>query len=111
MDEWKMIENAKACKTEEELLSLAKDNGIEMTEEQAKEYFAKLNPANGELSDEELDNVSGGCGRHTEIILCPKCGYISSADMYADKCTCVHCSYTGTKNEFRGAPEYLNKKV
>lgn len=44
-----------------ELLALAKENGIEMTEEQAKEYFAKLNTKTGELADDELDNVSGGC--------------------------------------------------
>ena len=31
------------------------------TAEQAKEYFATIH-ASGELSDEELDNVAGGCG-------------------------------------------------
>ena len=42
-----LIEKAKSAKTPEELMSLAKENGIEQT---------------GELSDSELDNVSGGCG-------------------------------------------------
>lgn len=32
-----------------------------MTAEEAAKYFAELHKT-GELSDEELDNVSGGCG-------------------------------------------------
>ena len=55
-----LFEKAKQAKTAEELLELAKAENIELTEEQAKEYFATIH-ASGELSDEELDNVSGGC--------------------------------------------------
>lgn len=55
-----MIEKAKAAKTAEELMALAKENNIEMTEEEAKTYFAQLHPASGELSDDDLDNVAGG---------------------------------------------------
>ncbi len=44
----------------EELLMLAKENNIALTEEQAREYFAKLQPPVGELSDDELDSVAGG---------------------------------------------------
>lgn len=55
-----MIEKAKQAKTTEELLVLAKENGMEMTEEEAKAYFEQLHPTTGELSDDELDNVSGG---------------------------------------------------
>ena len=40
---------------------MAKAEHIELTEEQAAKAFDGLNK-NGELSDEELDNVSGGCG-------------------------------------------------
>ena len=59
-----LLEKAKQTKTPEELAALAKENGTEMTEESAKAYFAQLNPKTGELSDDELDNVSGGgkCG-------------------------------------------------
>ncbi|MGN0620089.1 MAG: hypothetical protein ACI4J7_13800, partial [Ruminiclostridium sp.] len=57
-----LLEKAKTAKTVEELLAMAKAENIELTAEQAAEYFAKLN-ASGELSDEELDNVAGGgCG-------------------------------------------------
>lgn len=43
----------------EELLTLAVENGIDLTKEEAEEFFAQLNRS-GELSDEELDNVAGG---------------------------------------------------
>ena len=55
-----LIEKAKSAKTPEELMALAKENGMELTEESAKAYFEQLNPKTGELADEELDNVSGG---------------------------------------------------
>ena len=56
-----LLEKAKQAKTAEELLAMAKAENIELTEEQAAQAFAKMNK-NGELSDEELDNVAGGCG-------------------------------------------------
>ena len=57
-----MIEKAKTAKTAEELLEMAKAENIELSAEQAAKAFAELNKT-GELSDEELDNVSGGCGK------------------------------------------------
>ena len=59
-----MIEKAKTAKTAEELLAMAKAEKIELTEEEATKAFAELNK-NGELSDEELDNVAGGCEGRT----------------------------------------------
>ena len=44
---------------------MAKAEKVELTEEEAVKAFAELNKT-GELSDEELDNVSGGCGRDYE---------------------------------------------
>ena len=55
-----IIEKVKTAKSAEELLAMAKAENIEMTSEEAAEAFEKLN-ASGELSDEELDNVAGGC--------------------------------------------------
>jgi predicted ribosomally synthesized peptide with nif11-like leader len=81
-----MIEKAKAAKSAEELLEIAKANGVEMTAEEAATYFAQLNPKSGELDDDDLDNVAGGgCGssddntiyekvRVTSGETCPKCG-------------------------------------
>ena len=55
-----MIEKAKAAKSAEELLALAKANNIEMTADEAATYFSQLNPKSGELSDDDLDSVAGG---------------------------------------------------
>ena len=76
-----LIAKAKAAKSAEELLALAKENNVELTEEEAKTYFEQLN-ANGAVSDDELDVVAGGCGetykagtkvRFTDGTMCPKC--------------------------------------
>ncbi len=56
-----MLEKAKTAKSAEELLAMAKTENIELTEKQAAKAFAEFNKT-GELSDEELDNVAGGCG-------------------------------------------------
>ena len=57
-----MIKKVREAKSAEELLALAKENNIELAEEQAKEYFKRIHTT-GELSDEELNNVvGGGCG-------------------------------------------------
>ena len=53
-----LLEKAKSA---EELLEMAKTEKIELTAEEAAKAFAELNKS-GELSDEELDNVAGGCG-------------------------------------------------
>ena len=70
-----LIEKARQAKSHEELIALAKENGIELSEDKAKEYFERLN-LSGELSDEELDNVAGGCGDYsykTTSMTCMKC--------------------------------------
>ena len=62
-----MIEMAKAARSAEELLALAKENNVEMTEDEAKTYFAQLNPKSGELNDEDLDSVAGGGCSKSEV--------------------------------------------
>ena len=59
-----LLEKAKTAKTAEELIEMAKAENIELSAEQAAKAFAELHKA-GELSDEELDNVSGGCKGRT----------------------------------------------
>ena len=56
MDETTMKKMQEA-KSVEEILSYAKENGITLTEEQAKEIFARVS---GVLSDEEIEEVAGG---------------------------------------------------
>ena len=57
-----LVARAKEAKTPEELMALGKEAGIDMTEESAASLFEQLNSKTSELSDSELDNVSGGCG-------------------------------------------------
>ena len=54
-----LIKKAKAAKSAEELLALAKANNVDLTETEAKTYWSQLS-ANGTVSDEELDAVVGG---------------------------------------------------
>ena len=55
-----MMEKAKTAKSMQELLEMAKAENIELSAEEAAKYFAELHKT-GELSDNELDNVSAGC--------------------------------------------------
>lgn len=57
-----LIEKAKAASSAEELLELAKANGIELSAKDAEMYFTFLTTDNGSLSDEELEQVAGGKG-------------------------------------------------
>ena len=106
-----LISKAKTAKTPEELLCLAKENGEEMTEESAKAYFDMLHQKQGEMTDDELDNVSGGCnksdGRKIVSALhsctafnCKKCGgkgFETFLGMVCNNCgkdaNCTRCKY------------------
>ena len=55
-----ILAKAKAAKTPEELIEIARVNDVEMTEESAKAYVDLLHPKTGEMSDDELDDVAGG---------------------------------------------------
>ena len=80
-----LVAKAREAKSAEELLSLAKENNIELTEDEAKEYYDRLH-ASGELSDDELDSVAGGgCDIVGHGNVCPNCGsrdYINTNDPY-----------------------------
>lgn len=67
-----MMAEAQSAKSAEELLEKAHAYGVEMTEQQAEEIFAKLHKT-GELDDDELDAVAGGKGAPS-VSYCPKCG-------------------------------------
>ena len=59
MNKEELIAKLKEAKSSDEILALAKENGIELDEEKAKELFNQLN-ASGELSDDDLEKVAGG---------------------------------------------------
>jgi len=68
------IAKVKACKSQEELLVLAKEEGIELT-------------------DEQLEAVSGGCAT---TVVCPKCGSTNvyqSAQMSCYAYSCNECDF------------------
>ena len=53
-----MLEKAMNCKSAEELMALAKSEGIELTKDEAEAYLAEL--ADVELDGKEMKNVAGG---------------------------------------------------
>ena len=55
-----MLEKAMKCQTADELVALAKANGITLTKEEADAYLDELE--NMELDKETLDKVAGGDG-------------------------------------------------
>lgn len=69
-----LIAKAKTAKSPEELLALANENEIELTEEQAKGFFDRFNVSR-ELEDDELEGVAGGCGgnNNADPSVCPYC--------------------------------------
>jgi predicted ribosomally synthesized peptide with nif11-like leader len=94
-----LLAKAKTANSAEELLSMAKEEGIPLTEAEATAYFQQLNAVEGELADEELDNVSGGsdsaCGGGTRT-------WVDATD------TCR--SYTGTGDGFCRSCSHVEKE-
>ena len=113
-----LLTKAKTAKSPEELIGIAKENGVELTEESAKAYFELLNPKTGEIADEELENVSGGgCQKNGQPVVsglticdffeCKKCGnkdFITNVfgNSYCNKCatlaSCLKCTYCTYKS-------------
>jgi len=53
-----MVEKARQCKTADELMALAKSEGVEITKDEAEAYFAELSDV--ELDDKLLQKAAGG---------------------------------------------------
>ena len=53
-----MLDKASKCETADQLVALAKDNGVTLTKEEAEAYLAELE--NLELDSADLDKVAGG---------------------------------------------------
>ncbi|MBO7048904.1 MAG: Nif11-like leader peptide family RiPP precursor, partial [Spirochaetia bacterium] len=56
----KMLEKAVECKTADELIALAKKEGIQITKAEAEAYLTEL--ADAELKPEQLEKIAGGFG-------------------------------------------------
>ena len=79
------IKKVETCKSSEEILALAKEEGVE-------------------LSDEQLEAVSGGCGSKSSKVKCAQCnsenveiyghGHKLFVNVDYDKWRCNDCGYT-----------------
>lgn len=90
-----VLAKARKAKSVEELLTLAKESGVEITAEQAQDIYAQLNQKSGELADDELDNVAGGgCysgegylvvsgGVKCSLWVCSRCGGTEYGKVFA----------------------------
>ena len=88
-----LMEKAKSAKSPEELITLAKENGTEITAEEAANYFAKLNKKSGDIDDEELENVAGGGCYNSDGRL------IVTAFNNCEHWSCVHCGHSLQEHE------------
>ncbi|MDE6729412.1 MAG: bacteriocin [Oscillospiraceae bacterium] len=79
-----LVEKARQAKSAGELLTLAKENGITLSEDEARDYFNQLHKS-GELSDDELANVSGGGCYYGDGRLVVTAGY------YCKRYQCKYC--------------------
>ena len=88
-----LMERATKCRTTEELLALAKENGIELTAEQAEAYLAVYQ--SGKISDNELDAVAGG-----NLMDC-SCRFKQNCDSRKRGCflTTAVCEYLGKADD------------
>lgn len=66
----KLLNQAKNAESPEKILELARENGLGISGERAQELYNSWH-CEGAISDDELDNVSGGCGISKEH--CPSC--------------------------------------
>lgn len=63
-----LLEHAKSAPSAAALLAWAQKNGITLTNQQADDLYAQLHAGAGALSDEELDNASGGVTFRAKVI-------------------------------------------
>lgn len=78
-----LMAKARQAKSAGELLTLAKENNVELTEEQANIYFEQMNKV-GELSEDELDSVAGGgCSNYHDNSVSPNG---TCSDWQCDRC-------------------------
>ena len=66
-----LLEKTMKCETPEELLRLAKENGVALTKDEAEAYLAEGGTV--DLSDEDMAKVAGGrvgglCTDHCQMV-------------------------------------------
>lgn len=59
MEKTELMAKIKAAKSADEIVEIAKADGVKIALKEARKIFDEANKT-GELSDDELDNVAGG---------------------------------------------------
>ena len=119
-----MLLKAKNAQSAEELFLISKEFNISITEEQARVYFDQTHKT-GELSDDELDNVSGGgCGGNKDSAEAPQMEYYGMKEytLLVGDTFCPNCHFDterqnygylcfgSTRNSFQVQCAYCNVK-
>ena len=125
-----------AAETADELIALAKAEGIDLTEEEIRAKFDAIHAdaakKEGELSDDELDNVAGGGCYSSDgrlIVTCGNtcvnwshinCGGSYKPTTYGAECTlcgtyllipdCNHCQHCTVENAIWYCNNKFNRK-
>ena len=91
-----LIQKAKNASSPADIIKLAEENGVEISEESANAYFVQIHK-NGELADDELADVSGGgCYHDGKLVvsalnccddwICHKCGSNQHNVIHGHRC-------------------------
>ena len=67
-----LIEKARQADSPEEIMKIAEENDIEMCKEEAESIYKQLHTS-GEMSDDELEGVAGGCSKDGKTIVTSGC--------------------------------------
>lgn len=113
------VEKAKKCQTVDELINLAKTDGLELSKEDAEKCFKATRV--GKLSDDDLDVVAGGKGESEPVwensgyylmeFICPFCGatvhyredFYTSGDMITTSASVTHCTCGAEVHGYNGS--------
>ena len=90
-----VLEKAVQCQTPGDLIQLAQDNNIALSQAEASEVLEIMHAKPGELSESELDTVTGGIAESTGKSFCPRCGgkNLHSIGKNTGKSRCLDCNH------------------
>lgn len=104
-----LLEKAKKTRSKEELIALCRDNGYDISENDARRYYDALHKS-GEIDDDDLNSVSGGAcytnDGYLKTTIGHSCKYYerqSGVNPNALDNTCYACKYWGDQFETYGS--------
>lgn len=90
MTPFDLIELAKRAQSAQELLELAQQSKIKLSREDAAIYFDRWHGM-GELSDDDLDLITGGAEEYAGKVVCEVCGGELDIDLSEGGYYCGRC--------------------